>query len=145
MQLTILFSNWTRIAAFLLIGGGSAWMMKLAVIISTHGRIIDTGAAALLMKMGIVLLLIGSTGIGYRLSIKRALWLRILAIVISPLLLFASFLPFALLIAPLLDNIPLWYARQEAPIAIAVVVSFIIGYLLYKSYKPVKEYTNKLN
>ncbi len=144
MQLKVLFTRWTRLAALLLMGGALAWTLKLAVIISTNGQIIDTGAAAFLMKMGLVLLIVGSTGIGNRLSVNRSLLLRIIAIVISPLLLFATFLPFAMITGPLLENSPVWYAQQEAPIAIAVIVSFSIGSLLYRSYRPVKVYsTNK--
>ena len=141
MQLKALFTRWTKLAALFLMGGAFAWTLKLAVIISTNGRIIDTGAAAFLMKVGLVLLLIGSTGIGYRLSQNRQLWLRIVAILISPFLLFAAFMPFAWMAGPLFNDIPVWYAQQEAPIAIAVLVSFAIGYLLYRSYQPTKEFS----
>jgi uncharacterized membrane protein len=144
MPLTVLFSRWTRLAALLLMGGALAWTLKLAIIISTNGQIIDTGPAAFLMKVGLVLLFVGSTAIGNRLGANRTLWQRIIAIMISPLLLFASFLPFALMTGPLLENSPIWYAQQEAPIAIAVIVSFSIGYLLYTSYQSNKMYsTNK--
>jgi uncharacterized membrane protein len=141
MQLKTVFTRWTRLAALLLMGGAFAWTLKLAVIISTNGEIIDTGAAAFLMKVGLVLLLIGSTGIGNRLSQNRQLWLRIAAILISPFLLFAAFLPFAFIASPLFEKIPLWYAQEEAPIAIAVLVSFTVGYFLYRSYQPNKVYS----
>ena len=135
MQLKSLFSRWTQVAGILLIGGALAWTIKLCIIIATNGRIIDTGAAALLMKIGIVLLLIGSTGIGHRLSRNRALWLRIISIILSPVVLFGALFLLGSFIVPLFQHIDLWYAQEEAPIAIAVVICMPVGYLLYKSYK----------
>jgi hypothetical protein len=136
MQPQLLFSKWTKVAALLLMGGALAWTIKLSVIISTNGQVIDTGAAALFMKIGLFLLLIGSTGIGNRLSENRVPFLRVIAILISPLFLIAPIFLFSFLTGPLVKNSSLWYAQQEAPIAVAVVVSLIIGLLLYKSYKP---------
>lgn len=137
MKLKLLFSNWTQIAGLLLIGGALAWTIKLGVIIATNGRIIDSGAAAFFMKIGILLLIIGSTGIGSRFSLHRALLLRTMAILLSPLVAFGSVFLIGLIICPLFENSSIWYAQQEAPIAIAVVVYFLVGYLLYRTYKPV--------
>ncbi|WP_225000299.1 hypothetical protein [Cesiribacter sp. SM1] len=140
MQLKLLFSKWTQVAALLLIGGAVAWTIKLGVIIATNGRIIDTGAAALFMKVGLLLLLIGSTGIGNQLSLNRTLMLRIAAIIFSPVVAAGLFLLFAMitkpLLNPLLNNSGVWYAQQEAPIALAVVFFLSMGCLLYRSYKP---------
>lgn len=136
MQTKQLFTNWTQTASFILIGGALAWTIKLAIIVSTNGRIIDTGAAALFMRIGLLLLLIGSTAIGGRLSINRTVLLRILAFLLSPVLLFGLFLLFGFFINPLLANSSIWYAQQEAPIAVAVVISAITGYLILKTFKP---------
>jgi hypothetical protein len=135
MQLKSVFSRWTQVAGVLLMGGALAWTIKLCIIIATNGRIINTGAAALLMKTGIVLLLVGSTGIGYRLSRNKALWLRIVSILLSPVVVFGSLLLLAIFFVPLFQHIDLWYAQEEAPIAIAVVVCMPIGYILKKSHK----------
>ena len=136
MQLKSLFSKWTQVAGLLLMGGALAWAIKLCIIIATNGRIINTGAAALLMKIGIVMLLVGSTGIGNRLSRNRTLWLRTISIILSPVVVFGSLVLVGTSIVPLFRHIDLWYAQEEAPIAIAVVVCMPIGYLLYKSCKP---------
>ena len=133
---TKVFSNWTQLAALILIGGAIAWIIKLSVIFSTNGQVIDTGAAALFMKLGIILLAVGPTAIGSRLSANKATWLRVVAIVLSPVLLFATFLAVGFAATPLFKNISLWYAQQEAPIAIAVVVSLFIGIALYRNYQP---------
>jgi hypothetical protein len=143
MQLKLLFSKWTQVAGLLLIGGAIAWTIKLAVIIATDGRIITTGAAALLMKIGIVLLVLGSTGIGNRLSLNRNLLLRAIAIILSPVVAFGTLLLFGTIINPILNpvlaNSGVWYAQQEAPIALAVVFFLAVGYLLYRSYKPLAQ------
>ena len=137
MQLKSFLSEWTRIAGLLLIGSALAWAIKLGVIISTNGRIIDTGAAALFMKLGLVLLLVGSTGIGNRISRQRGAWVRTIAILVSPVLLFGSLLLIGTTIGPLFQNSSVWYASQEAPIGIAVVVCLAVGSLLYRSCKTV--------
>ena len=137
MQTKRLFSNWTQTATFFLIGGALAWATKLAIIVSTNGRIIDTGAAALFMRIGLLLLLVGSTAIGSRLSANRTALLRVLAIVLSPVILFGLFFLPGFFITPLLANSSIWYAQQEAPIAIAVVVSAVAGFILLKSLNPV--------
>lgn len=143
MQLKLLFSKWTQVAGLLLIGGALAWAIKLCVIVSTNGRIIDTGAAALFMKIGILLLLVGSTGIGNRLSLHRPLLLRIAAVILSPVVVAGLFLLFAMILSPLLNtlltNSNVWYAQQEAPIALAVVFYLSIGCLLYRSYKSISQ------
>ncbi len=136
MQLRLFFSKWTQVAGLLLIGGAFAWTLKLCVIVSTNGRIIDTGAAALFMKIGLLMLVIGSTGIGNRLSMNRALLLRIVAIILSPFVVFGSFLLIGMATSPLFKNTSVWYAEQEAPIAIAVVICLLVGSVLYRSYKP---------
>lgn len=91
MQTKQLFSNWTQTASIILLGGALAWSIKLTIIVATNGRIIDTGAAALFMRVGLLLLLIGSTAIGSRLTVNRATLLRILAFLLSPVILFGLF------------------------------------------------------
>ena len=96
--------NWTRLAGSLLMCGALAWAIKLAVIISTNGRIIDTGAAALLIKIGLITFFVGSTGIGSRLTQNRHLVLRILSVILSPVIIFASFMLFPAITGPLLKT-----------------------------------------
>lgn len=111
-------------------GSGAAWMIKLGVIITTNGRIIDTGAAAVCMAVGLVFLLIGSTGIGFSLSRHQALWLRVLAIACSPALVFGSFFIFGFLSSRIFQDSSISYAQQEAPIAFAAVFYLVVGFLL---------------
>lgn len=87
------------------------------------------------MTIGIVLLLIGSTGIGYHLSRNRSVWVRAIAVILSPALVFGSFILIGMVTNPLLKNSSIWYAQQEAPIAVAVIVYMAVGYFLYRSGK----------
>ena len=137
MHLRLLFSKWTPIASLLMMSGALAWMIKLCVIISTDGRIIDTGAAALFMRAGLILLIVGSTAIGHRLSVNRKFLLRIIAIILSPIVVFGSFLLFGMITNPLFKNSSVLYAQQEAPIAVAVIVYLSVGFSLYRSYNSV--------
>ena len=134
----IQLSNWTRIAGSLLMCGALAWAIKLAVIISTNGRIIDTGAAALLMKIGLITFFVGSTGIGSRLTHNRHLVLRILSVILSPVIIFASFMLFPVITGPLFRNSSIWYAQGESPIGLAVLVYATVGYYLYRSANVLK-------
>jgi hypothetical protein len=129
------FSNWTKLAASLLIGGALAWAIKLGVIVSTNGRIIDTGAAALFMKIGLLLIVVGSTGIGTRFGANLHVAIRIFLVLLSPVFLFALCFLVNTLTSPLVQNSSLWYAQQEAPIAVAVVVALTTGYFLNRSSK----------
>lgn len=135
MTLRMLFAKWTQTAALLLIGGALAWAIKLGVIISTNGEVIQTGAAALFMKIGLLLLFVGSTGIGHRLGLRLPGFLRALAMVLSPALVIGSFMLFGFISGPLFKDSSVWYAQQEGGIGIAVIVYLIIGIILYKSYR----------
>ena len=78
-----LWKWWMAIAGTALVVGGVAWLLKLAVIVATGGRVVDTGAAAVFYLLGFLLLVIGSTGIGLWLTTNRAVPLRIAAVVLS--------------------------------------------------------------
>lgn len=128
-----IFAQWNRVAGYLLIAGALAWMFKLIVIVSTNGRIIDTGPAAILMTAGLILLFIGSTGIGFSIARTRGIVIRIVSILISPALLFGSFLLMGTISEPLFRDSIFWYAPQEAPIALAVLLSLAVGLRLSRN------------
>jgi hypothetical protein len=131
-KLKLILSNWTQIAGLILISGAVAWAIKLIIIISTNGRIINTGAAAFFMTAGLLMLILGSTGIGLRLSRGRHVFLQGLAVVLSPALMFGSFILFSTITNPLLTGSSIGYAQEEAPIGLAVIVYLIVGYFLIK-------------
>ena len=80
-----LWKWWIAIAGTALIAGGVAWMLKLWVIVATDGRVVATGAAATFLELGLVLLIVGSTGIGVRLMMSQEPSMRVVLAVASPL------------------------------------------------------------
>ena len=82
-----LWKWWIAIAGVALIAGGVAWLLKLWVIVATDGRVVATGAAATFLELGLVLLAVGSTGIGVRLMMSQETSMRIVLAVASPLVL----------------------------------------------------------
>jgi hypothetical protein len=78
---------WIAIAGTALIAGGVAWMLKLWVIVATDGRVVATGAAATFLELGLVLLIVGSTGIGVRLMMGQEPSMHVVLAVASPLVL----------------------------------------------------------
>ena len=78
---------WMAIAGVALVVGGVVWILKLWVIVSTDGRVTHTGAAAAFLELGLVLLMVGSTGVGVRLAMNQETSMRIVLAVASPLVL----------------------------------------------------------
>ena len=76
---------WIALAGTALIAGGVAWLSKLWVIVATDGRVVATGAAATFLDLGLVLLIVGSTGIGVRLMMSQEPSMRVVLAVASPL------------------------------------------------------------
>ena len=128
-----IFAQWNRVAGYLLIAGALAWMFKLVVIVSTNGRIINTGPAAVLMTAGLILLFIGSTGIGFSLARTRGMVIRAVSILLSPALLFGAFIFMGMISEPLFRDSVFWYAPEEAPIGLAVLLSLAVGLRLSRS------------
>jgi hypothetical protein len=74
---------WIAIAGTALIAGGVAWLLKLWVIVATDGRVVATGAAATFLDFGLVLLIVGSTGIRVRLMMSQDPSMRVVLAVAS--------------------------------------------------------------
>ena len=82
-----LWKWWIASAGMALIAGGVAWILKLWVIVATDGRVVATGAAATFLELGLVLLIVGSTGVGVRLMMSQEPSMRVVLAVASPLVL----------------------------------------------------------
>ena len=76
---------WIAIAGTTLIAGGVAWLSKLWVIAATDGRVVATGAAATFLEVGLVLLIVGPTGIGVRVMMSQEPSMRVVLGLASPL------------------------------------------------------------
>ena len=82
-----LWKWWVAIAGTALVVGGVVWILKLWVIVATDGRVIHTGAAGASLELGLVLLMVGSRGVGVQLAMNQETSMRIVLAVASPLVL----------------------------------------------------------
>ena len=71
--------KWLIVASALLLAGGLSWLLKIAVIVATDGRVMTTGPAAALMSGGLVLLPLGAAGLGAWLARRTHAVVRVLA------------------------------------------------------------------
>jgi hypothetical protein len=129
-----LWKWWIAIAGTALVVGGVAWLLKLWVIVATDGRVVATGAAGAFFDLGFYSLIVGSTGVGLRLTMKLENSLRVLLAVVSP---FAFFLLFGIFsgigyalvaIGRLIvgDALPS-YLLEEGGIFVSAVVGLLAG------------------
>src|SRR6187397_1053924 len=83
---------WERWAPVALLTGAVFWLAKMSVIVATDGRVDSTGAAAVFYIGGVLLMAIGATAVGLWLTRGRPTWLWVVAMVISFVGFFVSFL-----------------------------------------------------
>ncbi len=130
-----LWKWWMPIAGTSLVVGGVAWFLKLWVIVATDGRVTHTGAAGTFFDLGFYSLLVGSTGLGLRLTMKEEnSATRIATVVGSPLAFGVSFAIFSTIGYALVaigrlfvgDALPS-YLLEEAGIFISAVVWLVVG------------------
>jgi hypothetical protein len=125
---------WIAIAGTSLVVGGVAWFLKLWVIVATDGRVVATGAAGAFFDLGLYSLLVGSTGLGLRLTMKEPTVTRIAAAVGSPVTFVLSFailsgVGYALVAIGRVivgDALPS-YLLEEGGIFLSAVVWLVIG------------------
>ena len=130
----LLWKLWIAIAGTSLVVGGVAWLLKLWVIVATDGRVVATGAAGAFFDLGLYSLLVGSTGVGLRLTMKLETALRVALAVASPFafpILFAicSLIGYALVAIGRLivgDALPS-YLLEEGGIFVSAVVGIVAG------------------
>src|SRR3712207_9308607 len=92
-----LWKWWIALAGMTLIAGGVAWILKLWVIVATDGRVVATGAAGAFFDLGFYSLIVGSTGVGLRLTMKLENSLRVILAVVCPCAFFLLFGIFSLI------------------------------------------------
>ncbi len=130
----VLWKWWIAIAGTALVVGGVAWLLKLWVIVATDGRVVATGAAAAFYELGLYSLMVGSTGVGLRLTMKLENSLRVTLAVVSPLAFFVLFgiflgIGYALVAIGRLivgDALPS-YLLEEGGIFLSAVVGLVAG------------------
>ena len=119
--------RWSWIAGWLTLSGGVAWLAKIAVIVATDGRVMTTGAAAWLMRLGLVGLFVGVTGVGLWLA-RRGGWVtRAVAVLLSPVALAVALWGVGSLATSAFGMREPAYMRGEIGIVAAAVLGLAIG------------------
>ena len=129
-----LWKSWIAIAGTALVAGGVAWLSKLAVIVATDGRVTHTGAAATFLDIGLVLLMVGSTGVGLRLASNQEASMRVILAVLSPLVFGVLFTAFSaigyviLALGGVIAGVAVpGYLLEEGGIFVSAVVGLGVG------------------
>lgn len=125
--------SWERWAPVVLLVGAVAWLAKMGVIVATDGRVDSTGAAAVFFIGGILLMATGATAVGLRLTRGRAGWVRSLAIVLSLLAFFVSFVVLDSIAKPTLGELGPSYMSDEAGILVTAIFWFLIAGALLRT------------
>ena len=115
-------ARWTRIAAMILVGGGVAFVLKLIAIPTTGGEDFESGVVAVLFFAGMFGMLVGSTAIGSRLAERASLPLYVVAVLLSPIVIWFVFIALDGGLKPLAEAGPDWYADEGGITAIAVLM-----------------------
>lgn len=119
--------GWIAVTGTALVLGGIAWFSKLAVV-ATGDRVTATGAAGAFFTLGLVLILIGSTGAGLWLTTMNDETIaRVLGIVLSPVLFVASFMLLQGVVRAAVGGLGPDYVREEAIILLTAVASLVVG------------------
>lgn len=119
--------QWAKIAGALLLAGSAAWFAKLAVIVGTDGRVIDSGAAAWLMNIGLVCLVLGTSGLALWITRHHSLIIRSGAVLASPVAFLGSFLILDAMTKLAVGNADPAYLHEEAGIAVAATIWLMLG------------------
>lgn len=129
--------GWIAVAGTALVFGGVAWFSKLAVVVATDGRVTATGAAGAFFTIGLLLILIGSTGAALRLTMNGETVSQILGIVLSPVMFVASFMLLQGVVVGLVTvaqatvgGLGPDYVREEAIILLTAVASLVVSAML---------------
>jgi hypothetical protein len=123
--------RWSRIPGTVVAAGGVLWLAKLIVIVSTDGRVIDDGAAAVLYLFGLVVLATGSALIGYWLTEGYGALMRIAAGILGVAGFVVVFLLFDAIGSFLVGQRGPAYAADEAGIFLTTVLALAIGAWLW--------------
>jgi hypothetical protein len=119
--------KWPLYASVLLTTGGLAWVVKIAIIVATNGRVMTTGPAAFLMSAGLVLLPLGAAGVGAWLARRSPVILRALAAVAAIAALIACTVALGWIGATLFRDRGPSYAAEEAGILAAGLLWSLLG------------------
>jgi hypothetical protein len=106
----------------ILVGGGIAFFLKLVAIPTTGGEDSESGAIALLYLAGMFGMLVGSTALGSRLAEHAPLAVYVIALVLSPVVIWVVFIALDGGLKPIGEAGPDWYVDEAGITASAVLM-----------------------
>ena len=124
---------WERWAPVALLTGAVFWLAKMSVIVATDGRVDSTGAAAVFYIGGVLLMAIGATAVGLWLTRGRPTWLRVVAMVISFVGFFVSFLVLEGIAKSAFGDAGPTYLSDEIWILVTAIFWLVAGALLVRA------------
>ena len=124
-------ASWTRISAMVLVGGGIAFVLKLVAIPTTGGEDFESGLVALLFFAGMLGMLVGSTALGSRLAERAPLVVYVIALVLSPIVIWFVFMSLDEGLKPIGEAGPDWYVA-EAGITVMTALMIAAGLWLLR-------------
>ncbi len=105
----------------------------IAVMVATGSGDIESGLVAFFYLMGLALLLIGSTALGVRLTMGRAVPLRIAAVVLCPIVFWFSFMILDIISDSIVGGQAPNYVQSETAVLLAALVWLALGVMVRKS------------
>ena len=129
-------ARWTRISAMILVGGGIAFFLKLLAIPTTGGEDFESGVVALFFFAGMLGMFVGATALGSRLAEHAPIGAYVLALVLSPILVWFLFLALDEGLKPIGEAGPDWYVAEAGITAIAILMIGAGLWLLRRERRP---------
>ena len=124
---------WEHWAPVVLLTGAIFWLAKMSVIVATDGRVDSTGAAAVFYLGGVLLMAVGATAIGLWLTRGRATWLRVVAMAVSFVGFFVSFLVLEGIAKSAFGDAGPSYMSDEIGILVTAIFWLLAGAVLVRA------------
>ena len=124
---------WEHWAPVVLLTGAIFWLAKMSVIVATDGRVDSTGAAAVFYLGGVLLMAVGATAVGLWLTRGRATWLRVVAMAVSFVGFFVSFLVLEGIAKSAFGDAGPSYMSDEIGILVTAIFWLLAGALLVRA------------
>ena len=124
---------WEHWAPVVLLTGAVFWLAKMSVIVATDGRVDSTGAAAVFYLGGVLLMAVGATAVGLWLTRGRATWLRVVAMAVSFVGFFVSFLVLEGIAKSAFGDAGPSYMSDEVGILVTAIFWLLAGAVLVRA------------
>ncbi len=117
----------TAVAGWAAVAGSVAWLGKMAVIVATDGRVMTTGAAAWLMRAGLLAWVLAGAAAALRLAYRHGVAARVAAVLVSPVAVAAALVPIGMLSAAAVGTRGPFYLRDEFGLVVVGALGLAAG------------------